>query len=175
MVFRLPALAALLSTILVAGCQGDPVRPASAPVPPPAPAPAPPPAPVSADWRDRPLDAGGWRYEAGSPLSFARYGAPGATEFALRCDATARQVTLMRSGAATEMVITTSSRTARFPAGAIQDQGKPMSAVILNAADSFLDAMAFSRGRVKIASAGLPDIIVPSWAEITRAIEDCRK
>lgn len=169
-----PQIAALFLSLMLAGCGPEAPAPRHVPVPPPAPVVAAPAPTISADWRDRPLTQGIWRYEPGTP-SYARYGAGSATAFALRCDPTARQVTLLRSGSATELTITTSSRAAKLPAGSLTDQGVAMTAVILSANDTLLDAMAFSRGRVMIASPGLPELIVPSWAEITRAIEDCRK
>ena len=42
------------------------------------------------------------------------------------------------------------------------------------ARDPLLDAMAFSKGRFAIEIAGLPTLYAPSWAEVTRVIEDCR-
>lgn len=176
MIIRFPRFTALLLPLILASCGPEPVRPASAPVPPPQPVAAATPVhvPTSNDWRDQPLTPGAWRYVAGTP-SAARYGEGSATSFGLRCDPVARQVTLFRSGTATELTITTSSRSAKLPAGGLDDNGVRMTAVILSANDSLLDAMAFSRGRVRIASPGLPALIVPAWAEITRAIEDCRK
>jgi len=175
MIRYFPRIAALILPLLLASCGADPVRPVAAPVPPPSVAPPAPPVSASTDWRDQPLTAGAWRYVTGTPLSAARYGTADATAFALQCDAATRRITLLRSGTATEMTITTSSRTARLPAGSVVDRGNTMTAVILNATDTLLDAMAFSRGRVMIASPGLPTVIVPAWTEITRAIEDCRK
>jgi hypothetical protein len=40
--------------------------------------------------------------------------------------------------------------------------------------DPILDAMALSRGRIAINVAGQRSIAIPSWAEITRIVEDCR-
>jgi len=47
-------------------------------------------------------------------------------------------------------------------------------AVSLAARDPLLDAMAFSRGRFAVETAGLPTLYVPSWTEVSRVIEDCR-
>jgi hypothetical protein len=148
--------------------------PAPLPPPPPAPAPAPTPAPVG-DWRDWPLTPGTWQYVPGTPVSAARYGVAPAAQFVVRCDAAARQVTIMRAGTATELAIITSTRTARFPAGHVDDRGTAMTGAILNANDAFLDEMAFSRGRIAVVSPGLPSLAIPAWAEPARAIEDCRK
>lgn len=148
----------------------------------PAPLPAPPPVPAmpvavkpAGDWRDWPLAAGRWRYVPGKPVSASRYGDGTATVWTVQCDSAARRVTLMRSGTTNELVITTSSRTARFPAGHIDDHGVAMSAVVLNATDAFLDEMLFSRGRIAVESAGLSSLAIPTWGEPARAVEDCRK
>jgi hypothetical protein len=170
------AYVAVVAAVLLTSCSGDgAVRPAPVPVVPPA-QPTRSPAPtLSADWREWPIAPGTWRYEPGTATSTARYADASGVRFAVRCDVASRRVTLMRSGSATEMQIFTSSRTARFPTGHVDLDGSVMSAVVLNATDAFLDAMAFSRGRVAIASPGLDGLAVPAWAEPARVIEDCRK
>ena len=162
----------LLLLLALSACAAPPPpAPKAAP-----PAPPPPPGPVlSGDWRDWPITPGTWQYLAGTPVSSARYGDAHETQFIIRCDAIARRVTLMRAGAATELAITTSSRTARFPAGHIDERGAVMSGVILNATDAFLDDLVFSRGRIAVQSLGLASLAIPAWAEPARAIEDCRK
>ena len=147
--------------------------PPPAPVPPP---PAPPPAPaLSSDWRDWPLTPGTWTYLPGVPVSSARYADGPVAQFVIQCDAAAKRVTIMRAGSAAELSIIMSTRTARLPAGHIDDQGAAMSGVILNATDHLLDEMVFSRGRIAVLSPGLPNLAIPAWAEPARAIEDCRK
>ena len=44
----------------------------------------------------------------------------------------------------------------------------------LAANDPLLDAMAISKGRFAIEVPGQAALFVPSWAEVTRVIEDCR-
>jgi hypothetical protein len=44
----------------------------------------------------------------------------------------------------------------------------------LAANDPLLDAMVFSRGRFSIEVTGLPRLIIPTWPEPARVIEDCR-
>lgn len=46
--------------------------------------------------------------------------------------------------------------------------------VVLSPRDSLLDAIALSRGRFAVEMAGLPTLYLPSWAEVSRVIEDCR-
>lgn len=40
--------------------------------------------------------------------------------------------------------------------------------------DPLLDAMALSKGRFAVEVQGLPPLYLPSWAEVSRVIEDCR-
>ena len=40
--------------------------------------------------------------------------------------------------------------------------------------DPLLDAIAFSRGRVAFSVGSAPALVVPSWSELSRVIEDCR-
>lgn len=40
--------------------------------------------------------------------------------------------------------------------------------------DPILDAMALSRGRIALEVDGQTPVAIPSWAEITRVVEDCR-
>jgi hypothetical protein len=47
-------------------------------------------------------------------------------------------------------------------------------AATLPARDSLLDAMALSRGRFAVEASGLPTLYLPSWAEVSRVVEDCR-
>ncbi len=166
-------LAPFLLPLALSACSSTPA-PAPAPPPPAIPAPAPAPV-VSGDWRDWPITPGSWSYMAGMPVSSARYGDATAALFIVRCDAAARQVTIMRAGTATTIAITTSTRTARFAAGHLEDGGTAMTATILSANDAFLDELAFSRGRIAVTSPGLPSLAIPAWAEPVRAVEDCRK
>lgn len=94
-------------------------------------------------------------------------------QFALRCNRQAGTVSLVRSaapGAATTMTIRTSdlARTVNTApvAGGI--------GVDLPARDPLLDAMAFSKGRFAIEMAGMATLMVPSWTEVSRVVEDCR-
>lgn len=167
-------LALLLLPLALSSCTTTSTAP---PAPVPASVAPPPPAAVahSGDWRDWPLTAGTWRYVLDTPVSTARYGTAQASQFVVQCDATKRQVTIMRAGTATQIEIIASSRSARFPAGHLDDRGTAMSAVVLSASDSFLDVIAFSRGRIAVRSPGLADLAIPAWAEPARAVEDCRK
>lgn len=145
--------------------------------PPPAPAPAPPPVrPVVAPpvpvvpatpWIDAALTPGDWTQEARE----ARYGRPGAPSFALRC-ASPGQIVLVRFGASASpaMTVRTSSAMRTLPARAVPGAVEAS----LASSDPLLDAMLYSRGRYSIEVAGLERLIVPSWPEPGRVVEDCR-
>jgi hypothetical protein len=155
------AAAALLA--LAAGCASKPEAPAPTPAPrpqPPAPRPAPVPAPPQ-DWRDAPLTQGAWTYRevaGGSEASFA-----GA--FSLRCDAASRQLVLTRAGAgAGPMRVRTTFGDRSFAS-------VPAS---VPSSDRFLDSMVFSRGRIAVEAAGTARLIIPTWPEPARVLEDCR-
>lgn len=141
--------------------------PAPSPSPPPAPAPAPPPA---ADWRDGPLAPGDWSYTNASGIAEAGFASPGGTLFAVRCEP-GGQIVLMRMGVpAGPMTIVTTFGERRLASFGNEDQAN----VRLAAADPLFDQIAFSRGRFVVRVAGGGDLIVPSWAEPARVIEDCR-
>ncbi len=145
---------------------------------PPAPAPAPilrpaPPPPRAADWRDLPQSAGDWRWSVAAGRSRAVFGTADLPALTLSCDAAARTVTVTRAGTAAgpaPLVITTTAQRRVLNAA-------PASAgiaAVLPARDSLLDAMAFSRGRFMVETPGLPALLVPSWPELSRVVEDCR-
>jgi hypothetical protein len=150
-------------------------RPAPAPAPPTpaaAPRPAPPP-PAAPRWEDWPYTPGTWRYEQRDGGSTALFGpAGGAPLFSVRCVAATRTVAFVRAGqlAATTFAFTTSSGTAAYA-------GEPSAEGLLattRASDPYLDKIAFSRGRFVVAVAGAERLVLPSWAEVARVIEDCR-
>ncbi|HEX8643206.1 MAG TPA: hypothetical protein VF702_04755 [Allosphingosinicella sp.] len=143
------------------------------PLPAPAPAPRPvlvaPRVPVVPDllWPDAPLAPGDWSQEG----SEARYGPAGAPSFAVRCAGPGRLVLIRHGGStAPAMIVRTTSQTRTLPAragpGGVEAQ--------LAASDPLLDAMLFSRGRYSVEVPGLDRLIVPSWPEPARVIEDCR-
>ena len=149
---------------------------APAPVPKPSPSarpPSPPPPPRAVDWRDMPVSLGTWRWRMEGSRSVARFAGDA---LVLSCNREAGAVTLIRPGAAqgpVPMTILTSGTRRTLSAEAIA--GPPaMIALTLPARDSLLDAMAFSRGRFAVETAGLPTLYVPSWPEVSRVIEDCR-
>ena len=176
----LRAWVVLTGFAVVAGCAQKPAPPppqALRPVtqaPPPRPAPPP---PARADWRDIPLTPGGWTYAGQAEASEARFGPfGGQPAFTLRCERARRQVVLSRAGATTggAMTVRTSFGARNF---AVTSRSAPVPnvATSVTAHDPFLDNMAFSRGRITIELPGTPMLVIPSWPEPARVIEDCRK
>uniref|UniRef100_UPI003CCB774D hypothetical protein n=1 Tax=Edaphosphingomonas laterariae TaxID=861865 RepID=UPI003CCB774D len=155
------------AVLLLAGC----VAPAPPPAPPPPPAPvAPPPAPA-VPWEDAPLTPGTWTYAGGT----ARFGVAGQAPLAsLACDAASRSLILSRhgTGATAAAIQVTTSYGRRQLAGAASTTG--VSARIAGS-DGLGDWMAYSRGRIRLDVAGQPPLTLPSWAEISRVVDDCRK
>lgn len=168
---------ALAGASLLASCTAIPSSAPPTPAPqatPATPAPATPaPVPQSSNWRDAPITPGDWTWGMEGNRSVARF-ANGV--LALSCDPTARTVTLLRQGTGRGAVPVT----IRVVDSAHSMNGTPVAgpppaiAVTFRATDSTLDAMAFSRGRFAVETAGLPTLYVPSWPEVSRVIEDCR-
>ncbi len=156
-----------------------PPQPASAPVavaPKPAP---PPPVSLSDNWQDAPRSVGDWVYRRDSRGSVALFGPTGAdARFIVRCDSGARRIYLSRAGAFPDsdngmMTIRASTAMKSFT---VKNNGDtpPYVAVELPVREPQLDAMAYSRGRFLVSIKGRDDLVIPSWPEIARVIEDCR-
>lgn len=174
------SLATLLFASALTGCVAERVVPPAPPAPTPQPAPPPPmpaPVPAFANWRDAPQTPGTWTYQAEGNGSVAHFGTPGATLLSMRCDPARRTVTLARPGIAAASIpasVSTSNGTEPLSAAPVSGSTPPMLAIVFDANDRRLDAMAFSRGRFALDINGLPTLYLPAWAEIGRVIEDCR-
>ena len=107
-----------------------------------------------------PLAAGQWGYVATASGGEARFG----VHLSLLCDKPTRTVTITRPGAPVAALTIVTDMQART----IPPNGR------LSAYDPLLDAMAFSRGRILISGGSPAVLVVPSWPEAARAIEDCR-
>jgi hypothetical protein len=134
--------------------------------------PAPPPA---VDYSTATPIAGNWTYSpvtGGSEASFVN--ANGQPELTISCTRATRQVTIAKpaTGAAPFLTVWTTAQTRALPSSYNPATGK-LSAT-LAAFDPFLDAIAFSRGRFALSVGGQAAVVVPSWAEAGRVVEDCR-
>jgi len=158
----------------------------AAPPPPPAPRPAPAPKPAvvtpvqtsqepTGEWIDWPLSQGDWVYRQDERGSIALFGVSGANALVtVRCDRARRAIFLTREGQGAGAIIVRSSSAMKEFAGAPTGGTPPYIATEIAPTDPILDAMALSRGRIAITVAGQRPIAIPSWAEITRIVEDCR-
>ncbi len=156
----------------------------STPAPAPSPLPAPPkpaatlpPLTGGLSFLDAPQTPGNWRYIVERNETFALFGSSVQNAQAIiRCDLETRQVGIGRFGlaaSAAAMRIRSETR-AKEDMATTRDSGQPLVAFEMNANDPVLDAMALSKGRFAIETAGMPTLYLPAWAEVTRVIEDCR-
>ncbi len=166
------------SLIALSACSAPPSPPAPQPTPAPKPVPAAPSPPQkpAGEWIDWALAAGDWVYRRDERGSIALFGPAGQNAtLTLRCDMQRRRIYLARegSGAAGRMVVRTSSTLKEFAASPTGATPAYLAVDVLPT-DPILDAIALSRGRFAIEADGQAPIAIPSWAEITRIVEDCR-
>jgi len=132
------------------------------------------PAPASDYSVATPMD-GAWQYSALPAGSEARFvNSTGQTQITLRCVRSARSVTLFKpsTAAAAFISVWTTAQTRNLAAAFDPATGQLRAS--LAAWDPLLDAITFSRGRVEFSVAGQTALVVPSWAEAARVVEDCR-
>lgn len=162
---------ALPMMLAMASCTAVPT-PAPMPAPAavaavPAPAPLPPPAPAK-PWDERRLDAGEWRYDAGSrTATFAQAGV------------TAPLLTMACSGGSIEMTAGLGAGAEAFDVDLKTSAGSDRlrltgGRVALGSRDVRLDRIAFSRGRFALEASNGSTLTLPVQSEIGRLIEDCR-
>ena len=171
-------IAPLVVLLFVAGCVPSPPAPPPTPRPPVASRPAPPPPapPAPADWRDAPASPGTWTWANEAGRSTARYGLPARPSLAvLACDPVTRTTNLWRTGAAGAgaLLVVTATSARRALTGSPAPSGGLSASLPAN--DPLLDAIAFSRGRFMLETPGNPPLYLPSWPELSRVVEDCRK
>lgn len=134
-------------------------------------------APQSDGWMDEALTLGAWGYENRGSLTLAVFTTPTrGTAFAIQCLQPSRQIALIMAGqsvASPTMQVRTET-TSRAIAARLSVGELSNVAASLPGDDPLLDAMALSKGRFAVETEGLPPLILPSWAEVTRVIEDCR-
>ena len=179
---------ALVPILALAACVPATKAPAPAPAPIARPAPAPtrpaPAAPMpvapSVGWMDAALTPGAWRYQDFGPGMGKRalFGLADGTEyFGLDCVTypNGPEILFTRTGRPSKPALTMTIRTETMNrALAAQRLGAQMTAVAVPATDPLLDAMALSKGRFAVEVEGEAPIYLPSYAEVSRVIEDCR-
>lgn len=163
----------LIAALTLAACVAAP-RPKA---PPPRPAPVvrvPPPPPAPADWTDRALTPGIWTYASEPRGSVARYGVAGAAPaFAIRCDRPLGMIAFDLPGPDAPPVPASITLRATTTAKTFATSGGRRIVPNVAPRDPILDAIAFSRGRFLVVAGGA-QLVLPSWPEFTRVVEDCR-
>lgn len=148
------------------------------PVSPPTPAPVQP-VPQSLDWQDWPVEPGNWTYARNGGATVARFGVGAAVSAWVRCDLAAHSIAVGRAvpGGTTDgaamMTIRTSFGALQWPARPAVG-GMSGTEAARGASDPGLDQIAFSRGRFTIELPGSRPLVLPTWAEPVRVVEDCR-
>ncbi|UIP08027.1 hypothetical protein LY632_06445 [Erythrobacter sp. SDW2] len=180
--FSLPRSLALTSVLALACCTPPPPQPLPPPVVQPSPTPTPAPQPVVQEpvydnWLDAPQTPGDWSYQQTSTGSVAQfYRQANQPMLALACNVAQREVQVARPGVASQGIpvrIRTETAERLLTAYPAED-GSQWLIASLRSSDPLLDAMALSRGRFAVETAGLETLYVPAWAEVTRVVEDCR-
>jgi hypothetical protein len=174
---RFLALALILS---VAACSSPIPQPKATTAPKPVVLPPPPVVSVrpTGDWTDWPLTPGDWVYRRDERGSIALFGIPASDALVtFRCDTARKRLYLARAntlgqGSAT-FRLRSSSALKEFSA---QTTGGPLpylaAEIIPN--DTILDAITYTRGRFALEVTGQTPLVIPSWSEIARVVEDCR-
>lgn len=170
-----PRFIPLVGALALAACVAPPVA-APPPAPPVRPAPPPPrPAAPPSAWTDRPLTPGRWVYREEPRGTIAEYGPAGSSAvLTLRCDRVAGLVAITRPGMPGRMTLTATTGARAYLAQAAGTGAMPQAIITLASRDPQLDAIAFSRGRFMVSLDNAPDLLLPSWAEVARVVEDCR-
>lgn len=194
---------AALATLVLAGCVGG--RAPAPPAPPPQarPVPAPravptAPTPTPPGFADLPRTPGAWDYSPGPAGSNAGFTSGGRRAFIVGCSRLSNSIYFERDGivrGATTMTVRTSYGSRNLAASGPTVRPAPLptapgtvpappvpqaveiAAVIatLRPSDPLLDQMIFSRGHYAIEVSGVPRIVIPTWPEFARVVEDCRK
>ena len=127
-----------------------------------------PPAPPIA-WQDGPLTSGDWSLNQQGALSEAVFTSAGGALLAIRCQP-GGQIAFARPGAAPGVLTVATS----FGERTLPGSGNDGSMAMLGAADPLFDELAFSRGRFRVRVPGREDLVLPTWPEPARVIEECR-
>ena len=151
-------------------------RPVTSPAARPSPAPPPAePARPDAAWIDQPATPGEWSYGTGPSGTFAVFASNARYAFAISCESNPRRITLFHLDPASDSgarTLTIWTETGSRPLAARSDVNGTGAA--LEPRDPLLDAMALSKGRFAVEVEGETPLILPSHAEVSRVIEDCR-
>ena len=174
-IFRAAPLAAAVLALVACSTERQTPMPRPTPSPSPQPTTAPAPAPIAkeASWMDMARTPGDWTYAPNGAETRALYAAPDGTSlFAIVCTADKSMWLIRPATASAQALLKVRTETADRLLATEARSGSLMAR--LSPRDPLLDAMAISKGRFAIETPGMATLYVPSWAEATRVIEDCR-
>ncbi len=129
---------------------------------------------------DAALTPGAWIYQDFGPGNGKRalFADPGDSfYFSLTCvtQPNGPEILFTRTGRPAKRDLAMTIRTETAQRVLMARQATPaIIAVAVPASDRLLDAMALSKGRFAVEVEGEAPLILPSWAEVSRVIEDCR-
>lgn len=130
------------------------------------------------DWRDIPIAPGTWIYREDDRGSLALFGEPESEAlFLVRCNQADRRIYFSLAGSLDAASGTMAFQASHGDASYAAQNGsgaQPYIVAATNGADSYLDAIAFSRGRITVTATGQPVVALPNWPQMTRVFEDCR-
>lgn len=135
-------------------------------------------APPSTGWTYAPLTPGAWRYidygvGRGKRVLFSQ-GDDDFFDVTCVFEPQGPQILLIRNGRPptdpVEMTIRTETEQRTLAARAANRHA----IAALPVSDPLLDAIALSKGRFAVEVFGVTPLILPTWAEVSRVIEDCR-
>lgn len=135
---------------------------------------------MSDSWMDAALTPGAWRYQDfGAGMGKRALFSDPADRFYFSLDCVTQpngpEILLTRTGRPTKPNLAMTIRTETAQRTLAAQQGTPaLIAVAVAANDPLLDAMALSKGHFAVETEGEPTLYLPSWAEVSRVIEDCR-
>ena len=133
-------------------------------------------APPTIDYSTATPAGGNWSYApvaGGSYATFTSYAAQPQLTITLHAsDPPGYAIASRRPAPLRSLASGRAAETRNLPASFNPATG--MVSASLPAFDPFLDAIAFSRGRVEFSVSGPAALVLPSWAEAARVIEDCR-
>jgi hypothetical protein len=119
--------------------------------------------------------AGSWSYapaQDGSEAVFANAG--GSPQLWVHCSRATRRVTIAKADTAPAATMNVWTSSLSRSVASSFDPATGRLTIDLANYDPLLDAIASSRGRIGVSAASQPPLVVPTWAEVARVIEDCR-
>lgn len=180
------AVGALALSFALAACVSSVEPPLPAPTPAAAPTPSPMPSPAATpvmqtpvydNYLDAPQTPGTWFYADLPDQSRAVYGESRDTAvFLITCLKSDRVISLVRANrlARAKLAKIRTETIERSLTLAPKTETDSVISASIPANDPLLDAMAITKGRFAVETAGMPTLYLPAWVEVSRVIEDCR-